>query len=162
MAFVRTKKIGGKSYGYLVENRWEDGRAKQTVTQYLGRVHELPKIGTTDVDISNHSFINAVHAIIGQELCNHGFVKSEQGFVRDGVMVNTTDWNIVNKGKPAVLRINDGYLCSHTLRQLINFNPGDQDAGFALARRLVEAGIALPKENFVKLYEKTQPEAQVQ
>ena len=37
MAFIRTKKIGNKTYYYLVEGkRDEEGKVKQKVIKYLG------------------------------------------------------------------------------------------------------------------------------
>ncbi len=36
MAFLRTKKFGGRVYFYLVEDHREDKRVKQKVLKYLG------------------------------------------------------------------------------------------------------------------------------
>lgn len=160
MAFVRTKKIGGKPYAYLVENHWENGRARQTVTQYLGRVfeHQAATAGNAP-DLSDHSFDEAVQALITHELLGLGFDKKEKTLVRESVVIDTTNWTVRNKNKPAVLKINNGYLCGHTAKQLINFTPqeDEQATGYALARKLVEAGLAVPQETFVKLFEKIQP-----
>jgi len=42
MAFVRTKKIKGKNYYYIVEGkRDEDGKVKQKVLKYLGNVDNI-------------------------------------------------------------------------------------------------------------------------
>ena len=42
MAFVRTKKIKGKNYYYVVEGkRDEDGKVKQKVIKYLGTVENI-------------------------------------------------------------------------------------------------------------------------
>lgn len=41
MAFIRTKKIKGHSYYYLVESYTEDGRVKQRVLKYFGK--EIPE-----------------------------------------------------------------------------------------------------------------------
>src|SRR3989338_2867947 len=50
MAFIRTKKIYGKDYAYLVENRWYKRKHKgknkgprQRVNKYLGRVYSFNK-----------------------------------------------------------------------------------------------------------------------
>jgi hypothetical protein len=42
MAFVRTKKIAGHKYRYLVESEWKDGKCHQKVIKYLGRVVDKP------------------------------------------------------------------------------------------------------------------------
>ena len=154
--FVRTKKIGGKSYAYLVENRWEGGRARQSVTQYLGRVHDVPKINSATLMLTQASYAQAVEALILHELSNHGFDKRDAVLVKDTLVVNPADWTIQNKGKPAVLKLNDGYLCNHTIRTLLGFAPNQDTNGFLLARRLVEAGLAVPKETFVALFEKNE------
>ena len=50
MGFIRVKKIGGKEYAYLVENKWYKrgfkgkGRgSRQKVSKYLGRVYYFDK-----------------------------------------------------------------------------------------------------------------------
>ena len=41
MVFIRTKKIKGQKYYYLVENRREDGRVVQKVLRYIGKAENL-------------------------------------------------------------------------------------------------------------------------
>ena len=42
MAYLRTKKIKGKNYYYIVEGkRDEDGKVKQKVLKYLGNVDNI-------------------------------------------------------------------------------------------------------------------------
>jgi hypothetical protein len=44
MAYIRTKKIKGKNYYYVVEGkRDEDGKVKQKVILYLGTVENIIK-----------------------------------------------------------------------------------------------------------------------
>ncbi len=43
--FFRTKKSGPRSYLQIVENRWEDGRARQRVVATLGRLEKLQGSG---------------------------------------------------------------------------------------------------------------------
>lgn len=160
MSFVRTKTIGGKPYAYLVENRWEQGRARQSVTQYLGRVF-VPERTTTVIapDVAPHGFKTAVESLLLAELLNAGFERKDNALSRESILIDTTDWSIRNKGKPAVVKLNDGFLCTYTAQQLLGFVPDDneQQTGYALARRLVEAGLAVPRETFVKLFEKVTP-----
>ena len=42
--FIRAKKIKGKTYYYLVENKRIEGTVVQRVLKYLGK---KPKLGTT-------------------------------------------------------------------------------------------------------------------
>lgn len=37
MAFVRAKRIAGKTYYYLVENKLVGGKVRQKVLKYLGK-----------------------------------------------------------------------------------------------------------------------------
>lgn len=165
MAFVRTKTIGGKPYAYLVENRWEQGRARQSVTQYLGRVFEPPRSTTVlSPDVAPHDFKNAVESLLLSELLNAGFSRDERQLVRESIVIDTMDWSVKNKGKPAVIKLNDGFFCNYTAQKLFAFAPDEdeQQTGYALARRLVEAGLAVPRETFVKLFEKVQPKGDAQ
>jgi len=41
MAFIRSKKIRGQAYYYIVENQLVDGRVKQKVLMYLGKADSL-------------------------------------------------------------------------------------------------------------------------
>ena len=41
MAFIRTKKINGKTYYYLVESIRVDGKIKQKVVKYIGKSKNL-------------------------------------------------------------------------------------------------------------------------
>lgn len=44
MVYIRTKKIKGKNYYYLVEgSRGQDGKVKQKVIRYLGNVESILK-----------------------------------------------------------------------------------------------------------------------
>ena len=43
MAYIRTKKIKGRLYYYLVEGRWENGKCKQKVLKYLGSADKVIK-----------------------------------------------------------------------------------------------------------------------
>lgn len=44
MAFIREKKIQGKVYYYLVENKNVDGKIKQKVLAYIGDKEKLEKL----------------------------------------------------------------------------------------------------------------------
>jgi len=42
MAYIRTKKIKGKNYYYVVEGRRDDkGKVKQKVVRYLGTIETI-------------------------------------------------------------------------------------------------------------------------
>ena len=167
MAFVRTKKIGGIAYAYLVENRWQDGQARQHVAKYLGKIHQpsAQQAGSrAAIDIVSKDFKQATEALLAAELVAHGFEQRENNFVRDNLVITPGSWTVATaKGKPAVLKLNQGYLCSHTVGQLLGFTPGESEeqTGFALARRLLDAGLAVPQETFITLFDKVKPKVQV-
>ncbi|MEK6822216.1 MAG: hypothetical protein AABY13_00175 [Nanoarchaeota archaeon] len=157
MVFVRTKKIGGKAYAYLVENHWEGGRARQKVKQYLGRVHTpIKKDDLVAPDLKTHAFSTAVQTLIAHELQRHGFAANDNTLVNDGIVVNVQEGVVHRNGKPAALRLNEGILCSYTLGQLLQYTPAENE-GALFARRLVEAGLSVPQETFVTLFQKAQP-----
>ena len=39
--FIRKKKVRGKIYYYIVENKLVDGKVKQTVLMYLGNINNI-------------------------------------------------------------------------------------------------------------------------
>lgn len=43
MAFIRRKKVKGKTYYYIVESYKEKGRVKQRVLRYIGTADSLLK-----------------------------------------------------------------------------------------------------------------------
>jgi hypothetical protein len=56
------------------------------------------------------------------------------------------------------IAINNGFMCRYTLIGLLDFKPsGDEEHdGYMLARAFVEAGINVPHDIFVILFEKMQ------
>ena len=50
MTFVRTKKIKGNEYAYIVENKWKKrgNKVKQKTKKYLGRVYRFDRVNVMD------------------------------------------------------------------------------------------------------------------
>ena len=51
MSFIRTKKIKGAEYAYIVENKWRKRRknkVKQIMSKYLGRVFRFDRVSVLD------------------------------------------------------------------------------------------------------------------
>ena len=42
--FIRKKKVRGKNYYYIVENKLVDGKVKQKVLMYLGNTETVLKV----------------------------------------------------------------------------------------------------------------------
>jgi len=165
MAFIRTKKIYGKDYAYLVENRWYKRKHKgknkgprQRVNKYLGRVYSFNK--TEYIDFYSFKKI----ADLGQYLKDNSNNKNqvfrdlvEWEMFRHNINNNefSIDFNnkkIINKNnnnKEISLRMNEGFLNSFTLARLFNLKSGDS---YYLAKCFVEAGIEIPQEVFVGVF----------
>ncbi len=164
MAFIRTKKIDGKEYAYLVENRWYKRRHKgknkgprQKVSKYLGRVYSFNKAENIDFysfkninnDIeqylkNNRNNKNQIFRdLVEWELFRHGISKEE-------FTIDYSNKKIINKNNKEVsLRMNEGFLNSFTLGRLFNLKAGNS---YYLAKCFVEAGVEVPKEVFVGVF----------
>ncbi len=158
MAFVRVKTIKGNRYAYLVENTWQTRGSRQVVKGYLGKVlkPDAQPFGTPP-DISTLSYADAVTTLASWTLDNHGFSHADGKHTKDTVTVHVHDKQILHKSKSAVLELNEGYLCNHTLTNLLNFvgeGSREEEVGKRLANTLLEAGISVPQDTFVALFHK--------
>ncbi len=160
MSFIRVKKIDGKEYAYLVENKWYKrkvkGRSKgsrQKVSKYLGRVFSFNKKETIDFlpfkkinNLDEYLKINNKNKIIEDlvewELFRHSINK-------DDVTIDFSNKKIIKNGKDVSLRMNEGFLNSFTLGRLFGLRAGNS---YYLAKCFVEAGIEIPKEVFVGIF----------
>ena len=161
MGFIRTKKIDGKEYAYLVENKWYKRKAKgrgrgprQRVSKYLGRVYVFDKVN--DVDFYNFMKINDLEGylknnkstvfrdLVEWELFRHSINKED-------ITIDYTNKKILKNNKEISLRMNEGFLNSFTLNRLFGLRAGDS---YYLAKCFVEAGIQIPKEVFVGVFGK--------
>lgn len=168
MAYIRVKRIKKKSgnvyeYAYLVENRWRKrisgGRkgARQKVIAFLGRNYKRNVVNETsfleylkndDLNsyISSHGFKEIVCDLVRWELYKHDVLD---------VIVDFENFYVRNYKSNVCLQINEGFLCDYSLKKLVNFKFAvDEHAGISLAKAFVDAGIAIPRELFIKLFEK--------
>jgi hypothetical protein len=95
------------------------------------------------------------------ELMKNGFSGKNGVLKKDSFMVNFDDKTFVNKGKPVVFESNEGFICSHTLSSLLDFKKysTEEETALRLAEEILGAGISIPHEVFVKLFEKVQKPA---
>jgi len=167
MAFVRIKRIKKRSgnvylYAYLVENRWRkrprsgNMGSRQKVKKYLGRAYEYEEkedsefleynnINDIDAYVVKNSFRCIVADLVCWEVDRHkvrGFKVSADAVRKDG--------------NNCVIKMNEGFLCGYTLGRLARFTAiGDErEDGIELAKSFVDAGIEVPKELFVKIFQK--------
>ena len=183
MSFIRVKEIGKKNgkkyrYAYLVSNKWrkrlKGGRkgSRQKVSKYLGRVLKIEKEKEIDfyefieIDISKveeylkNNKSRIVNDLVRRELLERGFFEKEGKIEKEEVRYDTELHKFVdlNEGEDkVVIEMNEGFLCKHTIRGLINFkNDADdeREKGIELAKAFLEAGLKVPNEIFVGYFEK--------
>lgn len=158
--FFRIKKIKGREYAYIVENKWKRKGSRQKVKGYAGRVYRFDL--KNNIDFSDYLKIeNAknyfedndqykiINDLVEWELFKFGISKEE-------FCIDLNNVKIQKNKKNVALMINDGFLCSLTLSNLLGFEAeGDEQAdGYRFARAFVEAGIKVPQEVFIGLFGK--------
>ena len=181
--YIRIKKIRKKGkeyrYAYLVENKWKKrgtktGKkgARQKVKGYLGKVHDFSRI--YDKDFMSHFSVNDVKAhfdengldkvvkdLVRLELLNHGFVENGDFYANNEIVVYVGDDFFIKdiqeeKDRKLVIVMNEGFLCKETFDKLIGFKPKgtEKEIGLELANALLEAGLKVPNEIFVEMFER--------
>lgn len=160
--FIRTKKLKGRHYGYLVRNTWKKGKVKQKTQKYLGRAYsferrhekglaQAQKVRVIGEYISKSSFNDIVFDLIKLEFLNHDLHK-------EGIVFDKKSLKIMKNKRNIVLTINNGFLCQESLKNLLNYKAEKDFEGFELAKLLVNAGLKVEKEVFVELFEKFKQE----
>ena len=160
MAFFRTKKIKGNEYAYIVENEWNRRGSRQKVKGYAGRIYkfnvkndinflDFRKIENVEKYVAENDFKKIISDLTEWELFKHEIDKNKF----------TTDLNgikVMQNGRNVVLIINEGFMCSLTLKKIFEFMPeGDEsNDGYRLARAFVESGIKIPQDVFISLFGK--------
>ena len=160
--FIRTKKIKNQLYAYLVKNTWKKRKksSRQKTHSYLGKVIKPQKTqNKTFQEFINYNFEEApikklIKDLIKLELYNHNFKQvSKNKYEYENIIVNLKDKKVTKGKKEICLEINNNFLCSYTLRKLIDFSPKKDltqlQIGKQLANSFESAGIILPKEIFV-------------
>lgn len=168
-------------YAYLVENRWKKRTrkgskkgARQKVKGYLGKVYSFSKEkGINDGEahfdpqdvkdyLDANGMDNAIRELIRIELMNHGFMENGNFYANGdlAVYISDKDFFIKNireeKDRKIVIAMNEGFLCKETFSRLINFKAkGDEkEIGLSLGNAVLEAGLNMPKEIFVGMFER--------
>ena len=171
--FVRIKKIKGKDYAYLVSNSWKKRKkgSRQKVTKYLGKIKKLERINNKSLqeflkienfeDYLKFNTKKITLDLIRLELHNHNFKETKRDiWLLDDSLVDLRNKKVTIKEskKQICLELNNNFLCSYTLRKLIDFklNSGltKLQIGKQLANYFEAAGILVPKELFVEIAKK--------
>ena len=169
MAFIRTKKVKGNEYAYIVRNKWKkkDKGTRQKVKAYLGRVYRLSPINEVKFEDSISCGLDEylektnrqriIKDLVRYELLKHGFVKRGKVHVNGECIVDIEKKKVYNSRKSkAALGINEGFLCNYYLRRLLRFDESgeEEEVGYKLAKLFVESGIAIPQEVFIAYFNK--------
>jgi len=157
--FIRTKKIKGNDYAYLVENTWTNSGSRQKAKGYLGRVYAISPckdetfLAKKEQDyLVTRKFSEILNDLIYFELQRHGFEKKGQVLENKDMSFDVKDMSIKKKGKPVVLKINQGFFCNQTVSTACSNYSGDM--AYQLAERLTAAGIGIDQAMFVELVAK--------
>jgi len=159
VAFIRLKKRNQNYYAYLVENKWSRYTPKQKVKLYLGKYTKLnsKKIHKeVKIDLKKDKIF---YNLLKNELLNHNFKqKTKNLFIHEnGFIINLNKNKITKDQKEVCLGLNEGYLCSYTLKELFNFkqkNKNKKEQGAKLIKLILDAGISLNKETFLEVFNK--------
>jgi hypothetical protein len=157
MAFLRVKKINKNLYCYLVQNKHTKNGPRQKVKKYLGRTIRLKPKQNINFELSKEkNRSQMLKSLIAWELKKHGFKAKDNTYSNKALTYSLETHQILNKKKEVVLHLNEGFLCSFTVKRILNFkktNDFQKDA-HKLAKYFVEAGINIPQEVFIGVYEK--------
>ena len=151
MVYIRVKRINKQPYAYLVENISTKNGPRQKVKKYLGRIYDYKKNDQDDQSIIAKTKQEFIKNLVVKQLQNHGFKTKDNHSMQDKVSFSLNDLQF-NTG---VLAINEGYLCNHTIQQLLEFRKSKdltKDA-HVLAKNFLLAGLPVSKEEFVDFYQ---------
>lgn len=169
--YIRTKRIKKGEYAYLVESKWDrrSNSSNQKFSQYLGfvyspkkqfnlQIHDTTKITNLNQYLESNQTSTIFRDLITTDLLNHNFIRNKDLLESEGYYVNLRDFKVFNsKLKPCVIKLNNGYLCDYTLKNLFNVlpsNTNELEFGKKLARVVIESGIEIDKELFILLFDK--------
>ncbi len=157
MTFVRVKNIKGQKYAYLVENTWSPRGSRQKVLNYLGKIHCFGDTGfaTLEAKPFKECIVNALQ----QMLASAGFTETNGRLSKEELTVDLNEKKVLGGKSPIALKFNQGFICDHTLRELLDFKPEEEYNATVkkLASSIVAAGLNLKPEDFAQLFETVKP-----
>lgn len=171
--FIRIKKIKGLEYAYLVKSVWKDKTARQKVVQYVGKVYILNKTNPASFEtfckeenknLENADIKTIIQALMEWTLWQSGFTKDpliqKKWLLNSGKIVGDPEkLKITSAKKEITLKLNDGYMNSFTLKELLNIQltkktEEQRQAATLLAKAFVDAGIQVPQDIFIEVFQK--------
>lgn len=172
--FIRIKKIKGMEYAYLVKSVWKNNVARQKVVKYLGKVltpaktHALsfPEFCQKEdiVITKTASYQDILAALFAWALYQHGFVKDplvqkKWIFEHGKISGDPEKLKLMSGKKEVTVKMNEGYMASYTLKELLKIDLSkkveeQREAGTRLAKAFVAAGIEVPQDVFIEVFQK--------
>ncbi len=166
------------TYAYEVKSVWKkrvpkgsEKGARQKVKGYLGKVHEFSRVEERDFmshfivsdvkgHFDEHGVGKVVRDLIRVELLNHGFIENGDFYANGDIAVYISDKDFfikdlgAEKDRKLVVGMNEGFLCKETFEKLLKFKGkgGPKEVGLSLGNSLLEAGIKVPNEIFVEMF----------
>jgi hypothetical protein len=160
MVYIRVKKINKYSYAYLVENISTEQGPRQKVKQYLGRVYELEKSKEVEEVSNGQNRKEILLNLVLPELKVRSFKEKKDLLINKNLIFDTKIFTLKKKtksktDKDAIIKLNEGYLCSFTLERILKFQKSKEvkkDAQI-LAKYFLEAGLLINQQTFVSFYQ---------
>jgi len=172
--FIRIKKIKNIEYAYLVKSIWKKKTARQKVVKYLGRIHVLKQTTTMPFDEfcqkfsinidENTDYKQIIQYLFEWTVYQYNFkkdplIQKKWLFDHGKIIADPEKLRIYTKKRELTLKINDGYMNSYTLKELLkiklNKNTEEQrQAATMLANAFVNAGINIPRDIFINIFQK--------
>ncbi|PIN87838.1 hypothetical protein COV12_01650 [Candidatus Woesearchaeota archaeon CG10_big_fil_rev_8_21_14_0_10_32_24] len=156
MVYIRIKKISNKPYAYLVESQSTKQGPRQRVKQYLGRIHTVEQQDNEKYVVVGKTKKEFLQEMLLRELKPAGFKENKEIYSFQELHFCPKNLTLKKKNqKEAVIKLNEGYLCSFTMNRLHKFAKTDdmnKDA-FLLAKYFLEAGLTISEKEFVSFYQ---------
>lgn len=171
--YIRTKKIKNHLYAYLVSARWSKRKSapKQKTVKYLGKLHTLEKKHNKTFEqyikkdlekyLKKTPRKKITLDLVRCELLNHRFKQTKKDiWIYQDFIVDLKTKKVYNKDtkRTICLEINNNFFTTHTLRNIVDFssppNLTKVQIGKSLAKAFLSAGIVLPEEIFVNIFQK--------
>ena len=156
MAYIRVKKISNKPYAYLVESQSTKRGPRQRVKQYLGRVHTVEQQERVESTVSGKTKEAFLRSMVLRELELAGFKEKGTKFSLDKLNFCPQEFTLRKKNnKEAIIKLNEGFLCSFTVDRLHKFAKSKDvnKDGLLLAKYFLESGLTVSEEEFVQFYQ---------
>ena len=148
--FIRKKVINGKEYAYLIENKYNKKKkqSRQKSTRYLGKVINL---GIAD----RQTEASTIKEALINELTYKGFSQKGDNLTKESIIIDLKSSTVKEGSKDVCLEMNEGFLCTLTLANLLNFNSKDlneKEIIKGIAESFISAGINLHYSSFIDIY----------